>query len=151
VLLTEKLEAARLEPRPVDIRIGELVDRATTAARQTALAKGLRFDTRWDPERTVRTDVALTLSALQNLVDNAVKYIDTRRVDLVVELEPAGSWSVHVRDPCPGLSPEELRTIAGRASSVRVHAGRTLSSPARPRSLRPRGGAHRLGGRPRTR
>jgi len=111
VLLTEKLEAGQLEPRPVDVRVRELVDRATAAARRTALAKGIGFDVRCDPERTVRTDVDLTESALQNLVDNAVKYTDTGRVDVVVEFEREASWSVHVRDSCPGLSPEELRTI----------------------------------------
>jgi two-component system sensor histidine kinase TorS len=111
VLLTEKLEAGRLEPRPVDVKVGELVDRATAAARWLALAKGLDFDVRCDPERTVRTDVELTQSALQNLVDNAAKYTDTGKVEVVVELEPEASWSVHVRDSCSGLSPEELRTI----------------------------------------
>jgi signal transduction histidine kinase len=110
VLLTKKLEAGRLEPRPVDVRIGALLDRATTAARLTASAKGLAFEVRCDPERTIRTDLELTQSALQNLVDNAVKYTDTGRVDVLVEIE-AHAWSVHVRDSCSGLSPEELRTI----------------------------------------
>ena len=110
VLLTEKLEAGRLEPQPVDVRIGELVDRATAAARRTAQAKGLAFEVRCNPERMVNTDVELTQSALQNLVDNAVKYTDAGRVELVVELA-SEAWSVHVRDSGPGLSPEELRTI----------------------------------------
>jgi signal transduction histidine kinase len=111
VLLTEKLEAGRLEPSPVEVRVAELVDRATTAARRTAQAKGVPFNVHCDPERTVRTDIELTQSALQNLVDNAVKYTDAGRVDVAVELEPEASWSVHVRDSCPGLSQEELSTI----------------------------------------
>jgi signal transduction histidine kinase len=111
VLLTERLEAGKLEPRPVDVRVEALVDRATAAARRTAVAKGVAFDLRCDAERTVRTDIELTQSALQNLVDNAVKYTDAGGVAVAVEFEPEGSWSVHVRDSCPGLSAEELRTI----------------------------------------
>ena len=110
VLLTEKLEAGRAELRWEDVRVGELLDASTVAASEVAADKGLVFDVRAERDASMRIDRDLTRSALQNLVDNAVKYTDHGRVEVTVE-DRDTEWSIHVRDTCPGLSPEELRTI----------------------------------------
>jgi signal transduction histidine kinase len=110
VLATERLEAGSVEPHFADVTIGELVDAATAAAREAATEKHLAFEVQCPADRKVRVDPLLTESAIQNLVDNAVKYTDHGRVELVVDEQPT-TWSVHVRDTGPGLSPEELRTI----------------------------------------
>lgn len=110
VLLTEKLAAGRAEPRWADQQVGELLDRATLAARKAAADKGLAFELRGQPDRMIRIDPELTRSALQNLVDNAVKYTDAGRVEVAVE-DREQELAIHVRDTCPGLSPAELRTI----------------------------------------
>lgn len=110
VLDTERLVAGSIEPKLVDAREGEILDRATEAARAVADRKGLLFGVRCKPERRIRVDPDLTRSAIQNLADNAVKYTDAGAVEIGVD-DTETTWSVHVRDSCNGLSQEELRTI----------------------------------------
>lgn len=110
VLDVERLEAGDVEVRLVEVREADLLELATEAARKAAQRKGLAFEIRCDPERRIKVDPSLTLSALQNLADNAVKYTDAGAVEVVTGADET-SWVVHVRDTGPGLSPEELRTI----------------------------------------
>jgi signal transduction histidine kinase len=110
VLLTEQLEAGKIEPAYGEVRACDLVVAATAAAQRSAAAKRIAFDVHCSPELVVSIDSELTRSALQNLVDNAVKYTDSGRVDVTVEEDDA-TWTVHVRDTGPGLSDAELRTI----------------------------------------
>ena len=110
VLLTEKLESGKLEPRMVATNVGELVDRATATARQLAATKRVTFRVACDRTSTQVLDPDLTASAMQNLVDNAVKYTDYGVVDVSVQ-DDGTSWSVHVHDTGPGLSDAELRVI----------------------------------------
>jgi signal transduction histidine kinase len=110
VLDTERLEAGAVEVRRTEIRVGDLIEAATLTARLAAKEKGLAFEVHHNPERRIQLDLELTRSAIQNLVDNAVKYTDLGRVEVAVHDQEA-SWSVHVRDTCQGISVEELRTI----------------------------------------
>jgi hypothetical protein len=55
-------------------------------------------------------DPVLTRAAVQNLVENAVKYTDEGLVELSLEDRPR-EVVIHVRDTCHGVSPEELETI----------------------------------------
>jgi signal transduction histidine kinase len=109
VLLTEKLEAGEVQPEPMEITLRQLmepVESLKTAAEQ----KGLRFHATYDPDVLVRVDATLTRSAIQNVVENAVKYTDEGVVD--VSVATAGDdLVVDVRDTCNGLSPEELEMI----------------------------------------
>jgi signal transduction histidine kinase len=110
VLLTEKLEAGKIESRPVAIKLGTLVEPALEAARHTAAAKGLAFHVNYDSEIQVHVDPLLTRSALQNIADNAAKYTDHGEVSVVVE-DSRDAFVVHVRDTCGGISAEEMVTI----------------------------------------
>jgi signal transduction histidine kinase len=110
VLLTEKLEAGKMETHPRTVGLGELLEGALEAARSVAEQKGLVVRVRYDADREVLLDPVLTRSAIQNIIDNAVKYTDAGEVEVTADVR-AGRLVVHVRDTCPGLSPEELRTI----------------------------------------
>lgn len=110
VLETERLASGNAVPHPTDISVEELVEVATESARQVARRKGIELAVDCPHGMRVRTDPELTRSALQNVVDNAVKYTDHGRVEVRVEDSPE-TWTVHVRDSGPGLSEEELETI----------------------------------------
>lgn len=110
VLLTQRLEAGKMESHPADIKLGVVLEPALEAGRALAAQKGITFHAAFDPELAVRLDPLLTRSAVQNLIDNAAKYTDAGRVDVSVDDVPEG-LVIHVRDTCPGISEEELRTI----------------------------------------
>jgi signal transduction histidine kinase len=110
VLLTERLEAGKIESRPADVTLGLIMEPALEAARTVAAKKGIAFRVTFDADLPVRLDPLLTRSAIQNLADNAAKYVDSGQVDVAVEELPDG-LVVHVRDTCAGISEEELRTI----------------------------------------
>jgi signal transduction histidine kinase len=110
VLLTQRLEAGEAAPRPVDVSLKKLIEGALETARKVAAEKGLELRVDYDPAAQVQVDPVLTRSALQNLADNAVKYTDAGTVQVSAEIT-GDVMTVHVRDNCHGLSPEELRTI----------------------------------------
>lgn len=110
VLLTEQLEAGKVECRPYDVKLEQVMGPALEAARRTASKKSLAFRANYDPELCVHVDPVLTRSAVQNLADNAAKYADRGYVEVTVE-EHTEEFVVHVRDSCEGISKEELGTI----------------------------------------
>jgi signal transduction histidine kinase len=109
-LLSGKLEAGQAQAIIEDLRAADLIEEALTAAGAEARRKGLALETIYDREIVVRADSKLIVSAIQNLVDNAVKFTDHGRI--AVMLESQGDQAViHVRDNCPGISAAELERI----------------------------------------
>jgi len=85
-------------------------EQALRVPAEEARRKWIFLELEYDPDLIIRADLALTVSALQNLTDNAVKFTDSGRVSVTVEDRPT-EVVFHVRDTCEGLSPEELRSI----------------------------------------
>lgn len=110
VLTVEKVRTAELELHPVPVPIRDIVEDAITGAREQAEAKHIPLEVRYDPELVLRTDRRLTASAIQNLVDNAVKYGGAGPVEVWTE-STEEHVLFHVRDRCGGLSQGELDTI----------------------------------------
>lgn len=121
VLLTERLQAGEVEPRPVDLTLGEMLRDALEVFHRAAGEKRIALGATYDRDLPLRADRALTLSAIENLLDNAIKYTDQGEVRFEVE-ERAGELVFHVRDQCGGLSPEELRVIF--EPFRRIHSGK---------------------------
>jgi len=110
VLHAERLQAGKIRPHPTEVELGELLDGPVATAKMAAEAKGLTFETRYDPHLLLNADPELARSAISNVVDNAVKYTDAGEV--LVAAEPATHHvAIHVWDNCPGLSNEELRIV----------------------------------------
>jgi signal transduction histidine kinase len=110
VLDSQRLEAGTVAGRPVETRLRHILEETVASARQSAQQKGLRLEADFDPDLTLEVDPVLTRSAVQNLLENAVKYTDEGEVRLAIE-DHGSEIVVHVRDSCHGLSPEELRTV----------------------------------------
>jgi signal transduction histidine kinase len=110
VLLTQRLDAREVECRPVHVSLGQIMCEATRAAGLEAAQKGVTFNVRFDPDLQVNADPGLCLSALQNVIDNAVKFTDSGQVDVSAE-DRTSDVVIHVYDNCGGLSDEELKTI----------------------------------------
>lgn len=111
VILTEQNSSGTPTVHAVETTLQPLLDDALGDAREAAAAKGLRFvspSTAVSP--LVYVDPRMTMAAIRNLADNAVKYTDEGMVVISTEERP-NEVVVHMRDTCPGISAEELRVI----------------------------------------
>jgi signal transduction histidine kinase len=129
VLLTQQLEAGEAAPNKVDLELRQVMEGALEAARKVAASKRLELRVNYDAAARITVDPMLTLSAVQNLADNAVKYTDTGAVEVSAEIAGA-ELTIHVRDNCDGLSPQELRTIFEpfkRGNTVKAGTGLGLA------------------------
>jgi signal transduction histidine kinase len=121
ILLTERLEAHEMECHPVDVTFGQIIPEATRAAEFEAKNKGITLTTRYDAALQIHADPTLALSALQNVIDNAVKFTDRGHVHIVIDDEPSEA-RVHVYDNCDGLAPDAVTTIF--EPFKRAHSGK---------------------------
>jgi len=110
MLMSQRLDAREMECRPIDTRLGAIMADATKAAELEASQKGIDFRVRYDPDVELHIDPGLTTSALQNVVDNAVKFTDRGRVEVMAD-NVVDKAVIHVYDNCDGLSGEEIKTI----------------------------------------
>jgi signal transduction histidine kinase len=110
VLLTERLQAGAAELRPIEFTLQELFEDSLASFERRAQEKHIGLDVEFDPATELRADPNLTLSAVENLLDNAIKYTDAGTVTLRVEDHP-DEVVFHVRDQCGGLSREQLEVI----------------------------------------
>lgn len=141
--------AYALRPVLAAVTMGQILDEPLTAAKLAADAKGIALDVRVDPAVIVQVDLKLTISAIDNVVQNAIKYTDEGEVELVVE-ESAHELVIHVRDNCPGIAHEDLATIFEpfrRGKSAKPGAGLGLAIARR--ALEAQGGTiHAASGEP---
>jgi hypothetical protein len=147
-LLAERLKIGEVESRPVDLKLQALIGDAIDVARRAAQQKDLELVTHCDPDLVLRVDPSLTLSALENLLDNAIKYSNAGKVALEIE-EHADEIVFHVRDHCDGISPEEQRVIFEpfrRAHSTAPGSG--LGLAIAPRAVEAQGGTIDVESRP---
>jgi signal transduction histidine kinase len=110
VLLTERLEAGAVNCRPVETTVGQLVSESLSVFGSQAKAKRIGLVQKYDPQLRLYLDPNLTVSAIEHLLDNAIKFTEVGEVTFAVEDRPS-EVAFHVRDRCSGLSREELRVI----------------------------------------
>lgn len=108
ILALERQGERRPEVEPTSIQ--EILDGPMTAAKLVADAKGLNLEAHFDPNLVVEVDRPMTVSAVDNVLQNALKYTDHGDVRVDVEERP-NDVVVHVRDNCPGISKEELEAM----------------------------------------
>jgi len=110
ILLTERFEAGEVQTHPEDVSLGTIIDQALLSARENARAKGIDVLVECDGALLLRVDLELAAAAVQNVVDNAVKFTDSGRVEITVK-EQGASVVVHVRDTCRGIPAEDLLRV----------------------------------------
>jgi signal transduction histidine kinase len=109
VLLVER-DAHALKPQLAVLTLGQLLDQPLSAAKLAAESKGLHLETRFDPNVVVQVDSKLSVSAIDNVIQNAIKFTDIGQVEIVAEDNP-NEVVLHVRDSGQGISKEDMRTI----------------------------------------
>jgi signal transduction histidine kinase len=110
VLLGERLGSGELRSSPVDVTLGAIMDDALRVPQRDAQAKRIHVETRFDPDLLLHVDPTLAVTAVQNVVENAVKSTGEGSVQIEGE-DRGGEAAIHVRDMCSGLTSEELETI----------------------------------------
>jgi two-component system sensor histidine kinase SenX3 len=96
-----------------EVRVDEYVHACINELTILAEAKNQRFDVQADP-CTANTDVVLFRQALQNLVDNAVKYSPIDSTIRVQVHDHDDSIEITVTDQGPGITPENRARLTER-------------------------------------
>ena len=112
VLNFAKIEAGRLEVRPVEVPVAELVTGVEPLILPQAEARGLRFERTLPPEPVpVRADPEKAGQILLNLLSNAVKFTDPGGQVRVECVRNGTRLMIRVRDTGVGIPPERLESI----------------------------------------
>jgi signal transduction histidine kinase len=109
VLLLQREEHA-LEPKVSATPLGRVLETTLDSAKLAAEAKGLHLECQFDPDVVVQVDPKLVVSAIDNVVLNALKFTDEGEVQVIAEDHP-NEVVLHVRDTGPGISDEDLRAL----------------------------------------
>ena len=110
VLLVERLNADTVTAQTTALALGDLLSPVIDDATSVAASRGIALEAQFDRDLPVQADPQLTASVLANVLDNAVKYTDEGRVQLVAKTS-GDEVVIHVYDNCVGISAEELATI----------------------------------------
>jgi len=104
--------ATALEPEPLDL--ASLVAESASLLRQRAESEDVRIHVPAEPGPTVEADRASLLRALNNLLDNAIKFSPAGGT-VSVECSVEGDLAVvRVRDEGPGIPPQDLPRVFER-------------------------------------
>jgi signal transduction histidine kinase len=111
ILAFASMEAARLEPDPQDVRLGELMDGVAAVAGPLARDHGLEFGLHVrDPDAQLFTDPGKLRQITLDLLTNAVKFTDHGRIDVTGGVHD-GELVIDVRDTGVGIASEHMTKI----------------------------------------
>jgi signal transduction histidine kinase len=112
ILDLSKIEAGKMELDLQETVLADLFKEITTQAKPAAAANGNAISLKMDPALgSPLCDVPKLRSALTQLVDNAIKFTQDGRVELVAERVSAGTaheLAVHVIDTGIGIDPDKI-------------------------------------------
>lgn len=109
--LIEAQESPSREPVPIDVLISEAVE----AVRPAAAAAGIPLEVADDlPDVAIPCDRRQVLSALTNLLDNAIKYSESPSAVQIGAALSDGMATVTVTDEGPGIPSRDLERIFER-------------------------------------
>jgi signal transduction histidine kinase len=147
VLDLVRVEAGKLELRPDEMRVEEVIGEVRDGMRPTAARKRMRIDVEIDPALTVVTgDPGRLRQVLYNYVSNALKFSpeDTR---VTIRARPEGDdrWRLEVEDQGVGIAAADVDRLFREfeqldAGSARRHEGTGLGLVLTKRLVEAQGG-----------
>ena len=109
------LEAREFEPRKESFSLAELVQDVVAKFQGAARKKGVRLEASVGYDiPPIFADIALLERALDNLIDNAIRYTSPEGTVRVELTHVAGGVGLSVRDSGPGIADEDLPKIFDR-------------------------------------
>jgi PAS domain S-box-containing protein len=111
ILDLSKIEAGKMDLRPVDIDVGDLVDSCLSLTRGLAYSRGVTLESEEEPVGgTLFADQRATKQMIVNLLSNALKFTESGgRVVLTIRPRPDGGGEVVVRDTGIGMSAKDMK------------------------------------------
>lgn len=126
-----KLENFAIEPQMERFRLAELVQDIVQGFQLRARQQGVAIEAELNPDLPpVYVDVRLMERALENLIDNALRFTPEGGTVRVVLQETPYHFSVRVQDTGSGIAPEDLPHIFDRYYQARFHSGKTSRTGA---------------------
>lgn len=117
ILDVSKMEAGKIEIRPVSFQLRECVEAAADMIAPKATKKGIEFSIQMDPDLPIyiTADEMRVRQIMINLLGNAVKFTDKGRIDLKLEgcKNDKGEYilSIHVSDTGGGIKPRDQEKL----------------------------------------
>jgi two-component system sensor histidine kinase SenX3 len=116
--VNDLLDLARIEfdglSKRESIHTARVIDEAVGRIRSAALAKSVMIVVEDNPDMSVIGDRAQLVSAVGNLIDNAVKYSDQGSIVKVEVRREEGRMLISVSDNGPGIAAEHLGRVFER-------------------------------------
>ncbi len=115
MITLSRIQAAEPVPDPVPVKLDDVVAEALDRCRMRASARGIELVATGGHGLSVLGDEDLLVTALRNLLENAVAYSpDKTRVDVSVRLAPGDAVEISVADQGIGIPERDLERIFER-------------------------------------
>ncbi len=111
LLLLARIDQSRQKLNKEKIDLSVLVDISVEDNSEIAQSKNVNFVTEVEENTIVYADETLLLSALSNLVSNAVKYSDEGKTVTILACQSDGATRITVKDEGIGIAEEKLEKI----------------------------------------
>ena len=115
-----RFDSGAIDYRPTDFALDEWLDATLAPLTLTARTKDIQFSWVVDrPGRMIHGDRVKLGRVLTNLVGNAVKFTEAGSVRVSAGADPAGWFSLQVRDTGPGIPADQLDRIFDEFAQLR--------------------------------
>lgn len=160
LILLSNLEAGQVRPQPAPSALAELAEGILAGPRAQAAARHLQLVEEIDPALPdlLECDGELLRSALQHLLDNAIKFTDHGEVRVAIQqIERTAEQAIvefSVADSGPGIAAPVLQALReglmlqADGSSIRRHGGIGLGLPLARKMIRLLGGELQIDSEP---
>jgi len=129
ILDYSRIEAGKLDLRPVDFNLLRMLDDTVTLMSAPASKRGIQITLTYPGQlpRFFHADMGRIRQIVTNLIGNAVKFTTGPRINVVVSGNASGLMSIAVKDEGPGISQNQLAVIFDEFVQLNAPAHRTVA------------------------